>query len=236
LSGGNLLVLLCTYNEIENLPRVVAETWQAVPQAHILVIDDHSPDGTGNWVRAHAAIDRQLFLIRRAGKQGLGTALKAGIGWCLDHGYDYLLNLDADLSHPPAIIPKLLERCQQPDCDVAIGSRYIAGGGFSGLPLHRRWMSRGLNAYARRRLKLPLTDCSGSLRCYSRGALEQLPLAQLQCGGYGFLEEVLVHLHAAGARFCEVPFIFSARAGGHSKLSMADAIGALSVIHRLGKP
>lgn len=253
--GQGVLVLLCTYNELENLPQVVSQIWEALPAAHILVIDDNSPDGTGRWVREHEALDKRLFLMRRAGKQGLGTALKAGIQWCLasslpsgscggfaaDEHYSYLINLDADLSHPPAVLPLLLAACRSSAKEinaraghVAVGSRYIAGGGFQGLAFYRRWMSRLLNAYARRKLELPLTDCSGSLRCYSRTALECLALDELQCEGYGFLEELLVYLHAAGVHFCEVPFVFSARAGGHSKLSLGDAWGAIAVIHRLG--
>ncbi len=232
-TGARGLVVLCTYNEVQNLPQMVEQLHQQLPEADLLVVDDNSPDGTGRWVQAAMGSDTKLYLLQRPGKLGLGTALRAGVEWCLERDYEWLLNLDADLSHPTNKASEMVATCQRSDCDVAIGSRYIAGGGLSGLPWHRRIISRGLNGLASRLLKLPLTDCSGSYRCYCTDRLRKLNLNQLTCAGYGFLEELLVHLHRAGARFVEVPIVFEERSSGRSKLSLNDAFGALGVIFRL---
>jgi dolichol-phosphate mannosyltransferase len=232
-----VLVLLCTYNEAQNLPLAVEGINAALPRADVLVVDDASPDGTGRWVEKQTQLNSHLYLLSRSGKLGLGTALQAGIRWCLDREYDYLINLDADLSHSPAAAPSLLNACSdpasQPPCDVVVGTRYRSGGSLEGIAWHRRLISRVLNAYAIRLLRLPISDCSGSFRCYRVAALRKLNLEQLTCKGYGFLEEILVHLYRRGAAFCEVPIQFEARLKGHSKLSLSDAWGALQVIHRL---
>ena len=276
LAAPRVAVLLCTYNEVENLPELMAQLSQHLPQADVLVVDDSSPDGTSNWVRAqpnyrgldevrpdatsdsrstlrveYRVLDKlqagvpsqqrvgdqagELYLLQRSGKHGLGTATRAGMQWCLERGYDYVIQLDADLSHPPEIAPQLLAACRssQPACDVAIGSRYVTGGGLEGLALHRRWISRALNAYATTLLRLPIEDCSGSYRCYRTASLRQIDFAKLTCPGYGFLEEILVALYRSGAQLAEIPIQFEARAGGHSKLSLGDALGALQVIHKL---
>lgn len=230
---GQVLVLLCTYNEVLNMPRLVEQLVAALPQADILVVDDNSPDGTGDWVRKAAIENAQIHLLPRQGKLGLGSATRDGIRWCLDRHYQFLINLDADLSHRPVDTERLLAACQQSDCDVSVASRYLPGGGFSKIPAYRRWMSWVLNRYANWLLKLPLTDCSGSFRCYRTSALRRVDLAQLTCSGYGFLEEILVALKRSGSRFCEVPIWFDARTLGHSKLSFSDACGAIKVIHRL---
>jgi dolichol-phosphate mannosyltransferase len=230
---GRVLILLCTYNEALNMPNMVTQLQAALPQADILVVDDNSPDGTGAWVQQAAAADSRLHLLARQGKLGLGSATRDGMRWCLGRNYDYLINLDADLSHRPADTSRLLAACQQPDCDVAVASRYQPGGGFANIAAHRRLMSWTLNRYANWLLKLPLTDCSGSFRCYRTSALRSIELGELSCAGYGFLEEILVALNRAGCRFVEVPIWFDARSLGHSKLSFADAWGAIKVIHQL---
>jgi dolichol-phosphate mannosyltransferase len=153
--------------------------------------------------------------------------------WCLDRDYDFLINLDADLSHRPSDTARLLTACQQDGCDVAVASRYQPGGGFLNIALHRRLMSRILNRYANWMLKLPLTDCSGSFRCYRTSALRRIDLGEIKCNGYGFLEEILVALNLAGCRFVEVPIWFDARTLGRSKLTLKDAWGAIKLIHQL---
>ncbi|MBX3421560.1 MAG: glycosyltransferase [Pirellulaceae bacterium] len=230
-----VLVLLCTYDEIANLPMMVSQLHQALPQADILVVDDNSPDGTGRWVQQQMATDRQLFLLSRSGKLGLGSATRVGIQWGLEHEYDYLINLDADQSHRPSDAPALLMACRGLQGGVSVGSRYLPGGGFIGVAWHRRWMSRQINRYAGSRLKLPLTDCSGSFRCYSAAALRQVNLQQLTCNGYGFLEEILVALHRSGCPLAQVPILFQPRTAGRSKLSLQDAWGAIQVIRRLAQ-
>lgn len=258
------VVLLCTYNEVDNLPELFKQLAGYLPQADILVVDDSSPDGTAAWIRDQpgfstqsaagrrrsetvdspdadrltsiaSSVEPAVFLIERRGKLGLGTATREGLQWCMERSYDFIINLDADLSHPPEFARQLLAACQaQPAaCDVAIGSRYVAGGSSPGLPLYRRWISRVLNVYAVRLLRLPVKDCSGSYRCYRVDSLRQIDVSELQCSGYGFLEELLVTLHRSGARLAEIPIEFRARRGGHSKLSLSDAWGAMRVIHQL---
>lgn len=233
VENARVLVLLCTYNEVENLPRMFDELDQHLPGVDILVVDDNSPDGTADFVEQRSQADPRYHLLLRSGKLGLGTALRDGITWCLERDYDYLLNLDADLSHDPATAPAMLSACQQPDIDVSIGSRYVDGGGFDGLPWHRKLMSRGLNTYATRVLRLPISDCSGSFRCYTTRILRTVDLSQLKCAGYGFLEELLVSLYRDGARLTEVPIRFELRHRGESKLGLSDMWGAFKVIHRL---
>lgn len=228
-----VLILLCTYNEADNLPVAVERLFKQLPDAHILVVDDNSPDGTADWVLQFAKTDRRLHLLRRSGKLGLGSAIREGIVWFRESDYDYLINMDADLSHRPEDVPALLDCCLQAGCDVAVASRYMPGGGFRAIPVHRRLISWLLNRYATMILRLPISDCSGSFRCYRRAALERMDLKQLTCDGYGFLEEILVHLQRSGCQFREIPIWFDSRLAGKSKLSLKDAIGALQVIHRL---
>ena len=254
-----VVVLLCTYNEAQNLPLLLTRLEAALPQADVLVVDDNSPDGTAAIVRAHSgfqlaasepppaprvpasrppappAAQRSIYLMCREGKLGLGTATRSGLQWCLARGYDLIVNLDADLSHDPATAPQLVHACwgHPAPADVAVGSRYIAGGSSPGLAGHRRLISRLLNAYATRLLRLPVKDCSGSFRCYRAAALRQLDFSRLVCPGYGFLEEILVSLHRQGAQLVEVPIEFHSRRQGRSKLGLSDAWGALAVIHRL---
>ncbi|MCR9294955.1 MAG: polyprenol monophosphomannose synthase [bacterium] len=230
---SSVLVLLCTYNELGNLPKLFAEIDRYMPAASILVVDDNSPDGTWQWVQQRQTERPATHLLKRSGKLGLGTALRDGIQWCLDRDFDFLVNLDADLSHDPASIPALVKACQGEQVDVAVGTRYLEGGSSPGLAPHRKLISRMLNSYANRMLRLPLTDCSGSFRCYRVSKLRELNLHDLQCPGYGFLEEILVALKKQGATFTEVPITFDCRYAGKSKLSWKDALGALQVIHRL---
>ena len=230
---AKVLVMLCTYNERGNLPDMLNLLKEQLPEADVLVVDDNSPDGTADYVKQFQELNPQVHLMQRAGKLGLGTAVRDGMRWCLERDYDYLINLDADHSHNPASTPAMLEKCRQSDVDVSIGSRYIPGGGFPGLAWHRILISRCLNGYATRLLRLPVTDCSGSFRCYSTSALRKIDLAKLTCNGYGFLEEILVALHRSGAQLAEVPIQFETRMTGKSKLSFSDIVGALSVIHKM---
>lgn len=230
---GRVLILLCTYNEVENLPPLVAQLRESLSEADILVVDDGSPDGTGEWVAEARKLDPKLFLIERSGKLGLGTATRDGMAWCITRDYDYLIQMDADFSHRPQDVPRLLDACTETQADVVVGTRYSGGGGFQGVSIHRRWMSWLLNRYAIWLLKLPISDCSGSFRCYRVAHLRSIPLNQLQCVGYGFLEEILATLHAAGGELSEVAIQFDPRSRGSSKLALSDAIGVIHVIHQL---
>ena len=230
------LVTVATYNERENLPRLIDEIHRYVPQANVLVIDDNSPDGTGQWCDERSAQDPRVHCLHRSGKLGLGTAIVAGMRYAIEHGYDQVLNMDADFSHHPRHLPAILAAMEGPGepVDVAIGSRYIAGGGIEGWPLRRHLMSRGVNCYARCLLGLKPRDCSGSYRCYRTGLLAKLDFSSILSRGYSFQEEILWRLKRLGARMRETPITFADRELGQSKIDGREAWGALWVIFRLG--
>ena len=231
------VVCVATYNEIENLPRLVDEIFQHLPETDILVVDDNSPDGTGDWCDERGKSDPRLHCLHRSGKLGLGTATIAAMQYAIEHDYKYMLNLDADFSHPPRHLPDLLagmENDGEPAADVMLGSRYVKGGGTEGWPLHRKLMSRCVNMYARVLLGLQAKDCSGAFRCFRVELLKQLDFNAIRSRGYSFQEEILWHLKRAGARFRETPFVFVDREKGQSKIDSREAFAALWVIWRLG--
>jgi dolichol-phosphate mannosyltransferase len=231
------LVTVATYNEIENIPRLVEAVFQHAPEADMLVIDDNSPDGTGQWCDDHAAEQPRLHCLHREGKLGLGTAIIAGMRYALEHDYDFVLNMDADFSHPPERIPALIGGMNPPDgepVDVMIGSRYVPGGGSEGWPLSRRLMSRAVNAYARWLLGLTPRDCSGAFRCYRTSLLGRLDFSTIRSRGYSFQEEILWHLKREGARFGEAPIVFIDRQHGQSKIDAREAVAALAILARFG--
>jgi len=226
------LVTVATYNEIENLPLLVDAIWEAAPQVDILVIDDNSPDGTGQWCDERAKSEPRLHCLHREGKLGLGTATIAGMKYAIEHDYDLMLNMDADFSHHPRYIPALLEGMDS--ADVTIGSRYVPGGGVKDWPLKRRLMSWGVNTYARWLLGLRPKDCSGAFRCFRVDLLRKLDLGSIKSRGYSFQEEILWHLKRAGARFTESPILFVDREKGQSKINSREALAAIGIIFRLG--
>jgi len=231
------LVSVSTYNEIENLPSLVEEIFRFAPQADLLVVDDGSPDGTGKWCDCRGAEDPRVHCLHRAGKQGLGTAIIAGMKYAIEHAYDYVLSMDADFSHPPKCLPAMIGGMDPPGgppIDVMIGSRYIPGGGVEGWPLKRHFMSRGVNLYARWLLGLKAKDCSGGYRCYRVATLKKLDFNAIQSRGYSFQEEVLWRLKRVGARFGETPIIFIDRQRGKSKIHSGEAYDALRIIFMLG--
>lgn len=231
------LVTVATYNEMENLPRLVDEICRAAPEVDLLVIDDNSPDGTGQWCDRKGAEDPRVHCLHRRGKLGLGTAIIAGMRYALEQGYQYVLNLDADFSHQPRYLPDLIagmEPEQGPAVDVMIGSRYVPGGGTEGWPLGRRLMSRGVNCYARWLLGLKPKDCSGAFRCYRSELLARLDFDAIRSRGYSFQEEILWHLKRLGARFAETPIVFMDRQRGASKIDSKEAVAALWIIFSLG--
>lgn len=228
---SEVLIGISTYNEIENLPTLVQQLDEAMPSAHILIVDDNSPDGTGDWSEQQANQRDDFHCIQRQGKLGLGTATIATLQYAIDNGYEFVVNMDADLSHPPKHLPELCAVAK--NVDVAVGSRYVAGGGIVGWPLHRRIMSRCVNAYARLALGLPTKDCSGSFRCYRVSKLREISLDRIRSKGYSFFEEILWHLRHAGARFQEVPITFQDREKGKSKINLREALNALRIIASL---
>jgi dolichol-phosphate mannosyltransferase len=226
------LVTVATYNEIENLPQLVEQVWQVAPQADVLVIDDNSPDGTGHWCDERAPKEPRLHCVHRSGKLGLGTATIAAMQYAIEHGYDYVLNMDADFSHHPRYIPAILAAMES--ADVSIGSRYCPGGGTKDWPFTRRLMSWGVNTYARCLLGLKPRDTSGAFRCYRVSLLRQLDFTTIKSRGYSFQEEILWRLKRIGARMSESPILFADRERGQSKINKQEAISAIWIIFRLG--
>jgi dolichol-phosphate mannosyltransferase len=228
-----LLISLATYNEAENLEPLIREVRRHAPYAEILVIDDASPDGTGAVADRIRAEFPGIHVIHRPGKQGLGTAVIAGMRYAIAHGFDYLLNLDADFSHPPRFIPALV--AGMADRDVMIGSRYVPGGGVEGeFNFKRKFMSTGINMYARFLLGLRTKDNSGSFRCYRVSKLALIDFDRVRSQGYSFMEEILYWCRTVGCNMGETPILFENRRAGLSKINTGEAIKALQIIARLG--
>ena len=236
-NADKTLVTVATYNEMENLPRLVEEVFRYAPQVDLLAIDDNSPDGTGQWCEQRRAEDPRVACLHRQGKLGLGTAIIAGMKYAIEHGYKYALNMDADFSHQPKYLPALLAGMDppgRPPVDVMIGSRYIPGGGVEGWPIKRHLMSRGVNLYARFLLGLSPKDCSGGFRCYRTELLAKLDFNEIRSRGYSFQEEILWRLKRLGARFGETPIVFVDRQRGTSKIDSGEALAAVKIILALG--
>ncbi|MEO2015607.1 MAG: polyprenol monophosphomannose synthase [Fuerstiella sp.] len=227
-----LLITVCTYNELQNIRLLIPELRSVAPHADILVVDDNSPDGTGEAVAVMATSDPHVRLLHRPAKMGLGGASLAGFRHAIENDYDQLLNLDADFSHNPRYIPDLLKTAKT--CDVAIGSRYVDGGGVVGLTLKRHIMSKAVNTYARLFLGLKTRDNSGSYRCYNVSKLSEIDWDRTMATGYAFLEEVLFRCRQVGCTFGETPIVFEDRRYGATKINWKEVASALWVIFRLG--
>ena len=224
------LVVLPTYNELRNLPVVVAAIRKHL-DTDILVVDDASPDGTGQEADRMAAADPRLFVLHRSGKQGLGTAYLAGFRHAIEHGYHRVFEMDADLSHDPADLPRLLVASH--DADLVIGSRYVRGGSTEGWTLPRRVLSRGANLYARLFLGGAVRDWTGGYRCFDVAALASIDFAGIAAQGYAFQVEMAWRFVRAGFRVAEVPIRFIDRAVGASKMDGRIAREALWLVPRL---
>lgn len=228
MTAHRTLVALATYNEVETLPALVEEILAVLPEADVLVVDDSSPDGTGRWCERRAANEPRLLRIHRPEKLGLGSATLDAFRYALARDYEIMLTLDADGSHDPCHLPALVEATRS--ADVAIGSRYCAGGRIEGWPVARRALSRLLNGLSRALLRLPIRDTSGAFRAYRLAKLRELQLDEIRAPGYAYLEEVLWQLHGAGATFVEVPITFRQRRGGASKMSVSEAVQKVRTI------
>jgi dolichol-phosphate mannosyltransferase len=224
-------VVIPTYNERENIPMLLPRVLEQ-SNLSVLVVDDGSPDGTGDFVAAEAARNPRVHLIRRAGKQGLGTAYVAGFRYALAGGAQYIFEMDADFSHDPRYLPDLLHAAETA-YDLVIGSRYVAGGGTTDWGLGRQMISRCGNLYARLILGLPLADMTGGYRCYRRQALEAIQLDRIKSNGYSFQIEMAYRVHQAGLRVGEVPIIFPDRRVGASKMSKNIVFEALYNVVKL---
>jgi dolichol-phosphate mannosyltransferase len=219
-------VVLPTYNEAENLERIVAATLDQLPASgRILVVDDNSPDGTGEIADRLADSSEAIEVLHRARKEGLGPAYLAGFQIALDAGADRIIEMDADFSHDPAYLPALIEATET--ADLAIGSRYVPGGGVSDWGPMRRFISRGGSAYARAALGLPVRDLTGGFKCFRRRVLEAIDLDTIEARGYAFQVETTYRAIKEGFRVVEVPITFKDRTDGTSKMSksiVAEAI------------
>lgn len=223
------LVVIPTYNERDNIEEVVRRLFQAVgDSAHLLVVDDGSPDGTAERVKHLIAERDDIYLFERAGKQGLGTAYKEGFAWGLEHGYWAMVEMDADLSHDPADAPRLLRALD--DADLAIGSRYVRGGAVEDWGLTRRLLSRYANVYVRHWLRLGVRDATAGLRAYRAEILSVIQLGTVRSEGYGFQIEMTLRVTQAGGRIIEVPITFSERVVGRSKMSSKIVFEALTKV------
>jgi dolichol-phosphate mannosyltransferase len=231
-ASPRVLVTVCTYKEKENITRLVPEIRRCLPIAHILVVDDNSPDGTADVVRQFGATDPQVHLLLRMQKEGLGAATIAGLKAGVDDGYDFLINMDADFSHPPAVLPQMLAAMDH--ADVSIGSRYVPGGGVKNWGYIRPIMSWGVNTYSRILLGITARDCSGAFRCYRVEKLKEIDFAKIRSKGYAFQEDFLYRCARVGCRFAEVPIIFENRVAGESKINSKEVVRALKDIALLG--
>ncbi len=212
-----ILIITPTYNERENLQRLTTEVHRIVPEAHMLIVDDNSPDGTGDLAEGLAASDSRISVIHREGKLGLGTAYVTGFKYALEKDYDFVFEMDADFSHRPEHLPEFLEAIK--NADVVLGCRYMDGGGTEDWGLMRRLLSRGGNLYARLLLSLPFRDLTGGFKCFRRSVLERIDLDSLESEGYAFQIELTYRAYKAGFRIAETPIIFPDRTLGNSKMS-----------------
>lgn len=225
------LVIVPTYNEAENLEMLVAEILQQDAPLHVVIVDDNSPDGTGELGDALAARDPRVTVIHRRAKLGLGTAYIAGFRRAIDRRYEYAITMDADFSHNPRYLPGLL--AMMSDYDVAIGSRYVKGAGSTGCGLPRILLSRSANALATLTLGLKTHDCTAGFRCYRRTVLEAIGLDTIFSSGYSFLVEMVTRCERRGFAIGEIPITFDNRRLGRSKISRVEILKSVYTILRL---
>ncbi|HYA44427.1 MAG TPA: polyprenol monophosphomannose synthase [Acidimicrobiales bacterium] len=226
------LVIIPTYNERENLPNIVPLVLEQDPRLEVLVIDDNSPDGTGELADALASAAPRVHVVHRPGKQGLGTAYRAGFRWAMEHAYDYVFEMDADFSHDPRHLPKFLKEIE--DADLVIGSRYLNGRvTVVNWPMPRLMLSYFANVYARWVTGLKLWDSTGGYKCYRRRVLEGISLEQVRSNGYSFQIETSFRAWKRGFRIKEITITFSDRNVGRSKMSGAIVREAVWMVWRL---
>jgi dolichol-phosphate mannosyltransferase len=223
------LVIIPTYNEAENIERMLRRIAESLPEAGVLVVDDGSPDGTGDLVKSVAADLPDVHLMARDTKSGLGSAYRAGFVWGMDNGYDALIEMDADFSHDPGALPDLIEPLTE-GYDVTIGSRYVKGGHVPNWARHRHLLSQGGNRYASIVLGLHVADSTAGFRAYSAAILRKLDLEIIRAEGYGFQIEMTYRAKQQGARIKEVPITFVDRVAGESKMSSRIVFEALALV------
>lgn len=218
MSSGRFLVIVPTYNEIENLPRKVPRILEQDGRIDVLVVDDGSPDGTGELAAELSKAEPRIHLLERGAKEGLGKAYLAGFGWGLERGYDLLFEMDADISHPPDALPRMIGAAEQHD--VVIGSRYVDGRvTVSNWPMTRLLVSYFGSWYARVITRMPVRDATGGFNCWRRGVLEAVGLDRIGTNGYAFQIELKFRAFRKGFSMIEIPILFTERDTGESKMS-----------------
>ncbi len=225
------LVIIPTYNEKENLVAISQAVLKQLPKTHLLIVDDASPDGTGTIAETLSRQTPNIHLLHRKGKEGLGRAYVAGFRWALKHGYDRILQMDADFSHDPKDLPRLLEASAK--ADLVIGSRYKGGIRVLNWPLPRLILSYGAGIYVRLFTRLPIMDPTAGFKCFHRNVLETIDLSHIAADGYGFQIEVTHAAWRKGFRIAELPIVFADRTAGTSKMSLAIAWEAILLVLRL---
>ncbi len=228
------LVVLPTYQEAENVRDILTRIRAAVPGAHVLVVDDGSPDGTADLAEQAAADLGQIDVLRRTAKNGLGPAYRAGFAWGIERGHDVLVEMDADGQHDPAVLPDLIGALDVWDADLAIGSRYVPGGAVPGWPANRRLLSRWGNRYISMMLGLPVRDATAGFRAYRTAIIEKIGLDRVRADGYGFQIEMAYAVARAGGQITEIPITFRDRERGVSKMSPNIVGEALLLVTRWG--
>jgi dolichol-phosphate mannosyltransferase len=225
------LVIVPTYNEIENIERMVTEILKQPAPLHVLVVDDNSPDGTGQIVDQLAAHDTRVEVLHRPRKLGLGTAYIAGFNHALERGYGVVFTMDADFSHNPRYLPAMFAMMK--DYDLVLGSRYVRGGGTTGCTWPRILLSRGANAFAKFMLGLKTHDCTAGFRCYKADILRTIGLESVFSSGYSFQVEMITRFARRGSPIGELPIIFDNRRLGRSKISRMEIFKSIYTILRL---
>ena len=229
LTAMDVLVVLPTYNESENIEGVLRRIRASLPAATVLVVDDGSPDGTADIAETLGKEIGGVELLRRHQKSGLGSAYRAGFRWGLDHGFDACVKMDADLSHEPEALPDMV-RALSDGCEVVVGSRYVPGGVIPNWAWHRRLLSRGGNLYASALLGLGVADSTSGFRVYASSVLERIDLDHIRADGYGFQIEMTYEAKRSGATVVEVPIRFVDRVEGESKMSTFIVVEALALV------
>jgi dolichol-phosphate mannosyltransferase len=231
MNKSKTLVIIPTYNEIDNIGNLVREISSLEHTIDILIVDDNSPDGTGDFIKGMQESHKNLHLLEREGKLGLGTAYVAGFKFALNNGYEYIFEMDADFSHDPKEIPNFLKAIEE--ADLVIGSRYITGVNVVNWPLRRLFLSYFANRYTSIVTGLPLCDSTGGYKCFRRIVLESINLDNIKSGGYSFQIEINLKAWKKGFRIKEIPIIFIDRAVGKSKMSKAIIREAVWMVWKL---
>jgi len=225
------IVVIPTYNEAENIISLIEELHKVVDDLHILVVDDNSPDGTAVLVKSLMAVDNRIHIIERPVKNGLGTAYCKGFAWALENGFDVILEMDADFSHNPDVIPNMIKEIE--NYDLVIGSRYITGVNVVNWPLSRLILSYGANLYTRIITGMPVKDATGGFKCFRAEVLRKIDLTKVKSNGYGFQIEMNFRLWKKGARIKEIPIIFIDRRSGVSKMNKKIIYEAIFLVWKL---